>query len=288
MTSPTLSLVIPAYNEADSIGWLLESLMTELEQLDEIIVVDNNSTDETPQIVAGFTDRITQLRVITEKRPGVIAARNAGFDSATGDIIGRIDADARAKPGWARAVREFFAFADETIGAGTGFFDQYDMPLQWVHRKLLTVALKSADKKGGDLPSLFGANMAIRRTTWERIRPILLDQNGIFDDLDTTLCVTEVGQRSVFIPGMDISASGRRMLSSVEVYRKFTDYMPATYKARGMHEQARRSVANVRTMRVLHRIFWLPSRAWDPVKGRYSLKQLFSKHKTRVLPYAST
>ena len=130
--------------------------------------------------------------------------------------------------------------------------------------------------------------MAIRRTTWEQIRPILLDQNGIFDDLDITLCVTEVGQRSVFIPGMDISASGRRMLSSVEVYRKFTDYMPATYKARGMHEQARRSVANVRTMRVLHRIFWLPSRAWDPVKGRYSLKQLFSKHKTRVLPYAST
>ena len=51
MTSPTLSLVIHAYNEADSIGWLLQSPMTESDQLDEIIVVDN-STDETPQIVA--------------------------------------------------------------------------------------------------------------------------------------------------------------------------------------------------------------------------------------------
>lgn len=97
-----------------------------------------------------------------------------------------------------------------------------------------------------------------------------------------------MGAQEVADGRMDISASGRRMLSSVEVYRKFTDYMPATYEARGMHEQARRSVANVRTMRVLHRIFWLPSRAWDPVKGRYSLRQLVSKHKTRVLPYASS
>jgi glycosyltransferase involved in cell wall biosynthesis len=288
MTAPTLSLVIPAYNEAATIGWLLESLMTELDELIEIIVVDNNSTDETPHIVAGFTERIAQLRVITETRPGVIAARNAGFDSAKGDIIGRLDADARAKPGWARAVRDFFATADEKIGAGTGFFDQYDMPLQWMHKKLLTIALKSADKNGGDLPSLFGANMAVRKSTWEEIRPNLLDQDGIFDDLDITLCVSEIGQRSVFIPGMDISASGRRMLSSVEVYRKFTDYMPATYEARGMHAQARRSQANARTMRVLHRIFWLPSHSWDPVEHRYSLGHLLSKQQTRVLPYASS
>jgi glycosyltransferase involved in cell wall biosynthesis len=283
-----LSLVIPAYNEADNIGWLLESLMTELDQLDEVIVVDNASTDETPQIVAGFSDRIPQLRVITETRKGVIAARNAGFDNATGDIIGRLDADARAKPGWARAVREFFAGADDTIGAGTGFFDQYDMPLQWIHKKLLTIAFDSADKKGGDLPSLFGANMAVRKSTWEKIRPILLDQNGIFDDLDITLCVSEIGQRNVFVPGMEISASGRRMLSDVKVYREFTDYMPATYEARGLHQEAQRSRANVRTMRVLHRIFWVPSRSWDPVNGRYSLKQLFSEQKSRVLPYASS
>jgi hypothetical protein len=87
---------------------------------------------------------------------------------------------------------------------------------------------------------------------------------------------------------MEISASGRRMLSDVKVYREFTDYMPATYEARGLHQEAQRSRANVRTMRVLHRIFWVPSRSWDPVNGRYSLKQLFSEQKSRVLPYASS
>lgn len=288
MTQPTLSLAIPAYNEAETIGWLLDSLLTELADIEEIIVVDNNSTDETADIVAGFYSKIPQLRMIKETKRGVIAARNAGFEVATGDIIGRLDADARAKPGWAAAVRNFFATADESIGAGTGFFDQYDMPLQFIHKKLLDIAFDQAQKNNGDVPSLFGANMAVRASTWKQIRPLLLEQNGIFDDLDITLCVKEIGQRNVYVPGMDISASGRRMLSDTKTYAQFTAYMPATLEARGMHDEAKRSWANVRTMRILHRVFWLPSRAWNPATGHYSPRQLFSKHKQRVLPYDTT
>lgn len=288
MTQPTLSLVIPAYNEADTIGWLLGSLLTELDAIDEIIVVDNNSTDETAEIVARFFDKMPQLRLIEETKRGVIAARNAGFDSAGGDIISRLDADARAKPGWATAIRTFFSTADESIGAGTGFFDQYDMPLQFIHKKLLHMAFDQAQKNNGEVPSLFGANLAVRASTWKEIRPLLLEQNGIYDDLDITLCVKEIGQRNVFIPGMDISASGRRMLSNTKTYAEFTAYMPATLEARGMHDEAKRSWANVRTMRLLHRVFWLPSRAWNPATGHYSVRQLFSKHKQRVLPYETT
>lgn len=287
MNRPTLSLVIPAYNEAETIGWLLSSLETELDELDEIIVVDNNSTDDTAAIAASFCERIPRLRLIKETKRGVIAARNAGFDAVHSDIIGRLDADTRAKPGWAAAVRDFFATADPTVGAGTGFFDQYDMPLQWIHRRLVTVAMSNADRNGGEVSSLFGANMAIRRETWEKIRPHLLQQDGIFDDLDITLCTKESGQRSVFIPNMEISASGRRMLSDTEVYRQFTAYMPATLEARGMPEAAKRSWANVRTMRLLHRIFWVPARAWDPVKRRYSPRLLFSERQQRVLPYGT-
>lgn len=129
--------------------------------------------------------------------------------------------------------------------------------------------------------------MAVRATTWKKIRPLLLEQNGIFDDLDITLCVKEVGQRSVFIPNMEISASGRRMLSDTKTYAEFTAYMPATLAARGLTTEAKRSWANVRTMRILHRVFWLPSRAWNPATGHYSVRQLFSERKQRVLPYGS-
>lgn len=287
MTQPTLSLVIPAYNEADTIGSLLTSLQTELDHIEEIIVVDNASTDETADIVEGFRPSIPQLKMISEKRRGVVAARNAGFDLATGDIIGRLDADARAKPGWAKATRTFFDNADKSIGAGTGFFDQYDMPLQFLHKKLLCKAFDHALKNDGNVHSLFGANMAVRAETWKEIRPLLLEQDGIFDDLDITLCVKEVGKRSVVIPDMHISASGRRMLSDTKTYAKFTAYMPATLEARGMPAAAKRSWANVRTMRALHLLFWVPSRAWNPTVERYSLRHLFSKHKQRALPYAT-
>lgn len=285
MELPTLSLVIPAFNEEDTIGYLIDSIREQQDDLHEIIVVNNNSTDGTAAILATLSADIPKLRVIDETAPGVVKARNAGFDAATGDIIGRLDADARAKPGWARTVREFFATAADDIGAGTGKFDQYDMPLQSVHRFMLNAGFKNDTDGPLEVPTLFGANMAVRRSTWTTIRPHLLDIPGIFDDLDITLCVTEAGQKSVLVPGMEISASGRRMLSSVANYKTFVEYMPATYEARGMHDEAEKSKASVRFMRIMHLVFWVPSRAWNPVSGNYSIKQLISKHPQRVLPY---
>ncbi|SIS14930.1 glycosyltransferase family 2 protein [Williamsia sterculiae] len=285
MPRPTLSLIIPAFNEVETIGWLLDSLRSESSELHEIIVVDNASTDGTADVVRTFIDDFPQLRIVDERNPGVISARNAGFDVADGDIIGRIDADARAHPGWAAAVRAFFADADSDIGAGTGFFDQYDMPLQWVHKGFLRLGMRSAMRDGAPLASLFGANMAVRKTTWEKIRPLLLEQDGIFDDLDITLCVSEVGQYCAFVPGMDISASGRRMLTNVSNYATFTNYLPATFEARGMHEEASRARGSALFMRVMHLVFWLPSRAWNPQRHRYSVRQPFSRRPERVLPY---
>lgn len=282
----TLSLVIPAYNEADHIERLLDSLNTELDDLVEIIVVDNMSSDDTAAIVERLASRNPKIRLIQESRRGVIAARNAGFDAAAGDIIGRIDADSLAHRGWARAVRTFFTHADEEIGAGSGLFDQHDMPLQSVHRALMRMSFRAAERPGGQLPSLFGANMAVRSSTWKAIRPILLEQSGIFDDLDITLCIKEVGQRSAYVPGMEISASGRRMLSDRATYKKFTAYLPATFAARGMHDDERKSWITVRWMRFLHLAFWVSSRAWDPSEHRYSLSHFRGTHAQRVLPYS--
>ncbi|AMY17855.1 glycosyltransferase family 2 protein [Rhodococcus sp. NPDC003994] len=287
MDLPTLSLVIPAFNEEDTIEYLIDSLRDQLDEFHEIIAVNNNSTDRTAEILERLESELPVLRVVNEPRPGVVMARNAGFDAAVGDVIGRLDADARAKPGWARTVREFFATAAEDVGAGTGRFDQYDMPLQRVHKLFLDVGFRHDGDGPLEVPTLFGANMAVRRSTWDEIRPHLLEIPGIFDDLDITLCITDAGQKSVLIDGMNISASGRRMLSSVSSYKKFVEYMPATYEARGMHEEAEKSKAAVRSMRLLHLVFWIPSRAYNPVSGRFSLKQLLSKHPERVLPYES-
>ena len=69
------------------------------------------------------------MRIVTEQRPGVAYARNAGFDAAEGTLIGRMDADTRVRPGWARAVKDFFAREDVSgVGAVSGLNNSYDSP----------------------------------------------------------------------------------------------------------------------------------------------------------------
>ena len=71
----TISVVIPCYNEEEGVRRVIESLP---KSVDEAVVVDNNCTDETPQVVESFRDRIPNLVMIRETRLSFTAARHAG------------------------------------------------------------------------------------------------------------------------------------------------------------------------------------------------------------------
>jgi glycosyltransferase involved in cell wall biosynthesis len=85
-----LSLVIPCYNEEDGVREVIGRCPPEL---DEIVVVDNNSTDRTAEVA-----RSLGARVVCEKRPGYGAAYKAGLAAATGDIIITLDGDGTYPP----------------------------------------------------------------------------------------------------------------------------------------------------------------------------------------------
>src|SRR5688500_17107775 len=90
------SVVIPVYNEADSLDLCLSAIAAQTTQPFEVIVVDNNSTDTTAEIAASYPF----VRLVYESRQGVVHARNTGFNLAQGDIIARIDADTVIESGW--------------------------------------------------------------------------------------------------------------------------------------------------------------------------------------------
>src|SRR5487761_1699776 len=91
-----ISIVIPVYNEADNLSACLDAI-SNLEVMPyEVIVVDNNSTDNTVAI-ANLYDFVT---VAHESRQGVVHARTKGFNLAKGDIIARIDADSVLPYDW--------------------------------------------------------------------------------------------------------------------------------------------------------------------------------------------
>jgi glycosyltransferase involved in cell wall biosynthesis len=86
----TISVVIPTYNYGRFLRDAIDSVLAQTYPALEVIVVDDGSTDDTPQVLAEYGDRI---RVICQKNEGAGAARNAGIAAARGEYIAFLDSD---------------------------------------------------------------------------------------------------------------------------------------------------------------------------------------------------
>ncbi len=84
-----VSVLMPTHNRADYIAQSLESIFRQTRAADEVIVVDDGSTDATPEIVSSFAG----VRYIRQENLGVAAARNCALAAAEGDIIAWLDSD---------------------------------------------------------------------------------------------------------------------------------------------------------------------------------------------------
>lgn len=96
-----MTVVIPAYNAERTLGNVLDALAAQGEPVDEVIVVDDGSTDATAAVAAARGARVVQ----TDGGGFAGAARNRGWDEATGDIVVFLDSDAIPDLGWGAGLR---------------------------------------------------------------------------------------------------------------------------------------------------------------------------------------
>ncbi|MGY3777191.1 glycosyltransferase family 2 protein [Isobaculum melis] len=87
----TVSIIIPVYNGADTIERAIESCLQQTYAAIEVIVIDNQSTDETQKVVTGIQDK--RVRYIRLEEKGRSLARNTGLAAATGEYLQFLDAD---------------------------------------------------------------------------------------------------------------------------------------------------------------------------------------------------
>jgi cellulose synthase/poly-beta-1,6-N-acetylglucosamine synthase-like glycosyltransferase len=98
---PSVSVVIPAFNAERTLGEVLRALASQEEPVDEVIVVDDGSTDATVAVA-----KRCGVKVVRGEGGGFAgAARNLGWDEAAGDVVVFLDSDAVPAPGWAAGLR---------------------------------------------------------------------------------------------------------------------------------------------------------------------------------------
>ena len=105
--SPDISVVLCTWNRAPLLRAALAALRDQRTNVAfELIVVDNASTDGTPELLRQLADQTPHLRVIHEGRQGLSFARNSGIAAARAPLIAFTDDDVRVGTGWIEAIAE--------------------------------------------------------------------------------------------------------------------------------------------------------------------------------------
>ena len=222
-----ISVVIPAYNEEGSILACLQSVYRQSRAPDEVIVVDNNSTDNTVRLVR---ENFPRVKIVFEKKQGIASARDAGFRVACGDIIARTDADSLATHHWLLAIEAFFT-TNTVVVASSGpiYFREFPWSIIGFPCSAFFIFMcRLLYKK----QVLLGPNMAVLKSAWRKISPCA--SNDFHEDIDLSIHLSSVGVVG-FSWSINTISSARRIFKTP--YQFFVKYPQILLHTFGSHKE---------------------------------------------------
>ena len=121
--TPEISVAVCTYNRSDVLPKCLESLVDQTagSELFEVLIIDNNSTDETKKIASDFCKKHNNFKYIFEGKQGLSHARNRAIVEASGKYLAYIDDDAIADRDWVKSILDCFAKTDADVVGGPIF-----------------------------------------------------------------------------------------------------------------------------------------------------------------------
>lgn len=229
-TRVRVSIVIPAYNEERHLRACLQAIADQTVKPYEVIVVDNNSTDGTVAITKAFPFAI----VVDEPRQGIVYARNTGFNAASGDIIGRIDADIQLPRHWVEHVQKFYADPRHQNAAWTGPGVFYNVSLPHLVSRAYNLHAFWMNKLFIGHFSLWGSNMAFTATQWKKVRHKVCLRTDIHEDLDLSIHLHRAGYKISYDTTMRIRAELRRVHSERHKLWVYLGWWPQALKVHNL------------------------------------------------------
>jgi len=243
MAVPVVSVVIPAHNEET---WLPKCLAAFRDQVDapnfELIVVDNASTDQTAVIARRFG-----AIVVSESRPGVSFAREAGFRVSRGRIIATSDADSIVPRDWVASIVRYFDRHPEIVGLGGPVAYDFSEPqLKKIINRAIPVLHEIDRQIHYGKVHFVGANFAVLRSAYLKIGGF---STGLTrgEDLDLAHRLDKVG-RVDFVHELIVTTSDRRFRTEgpQALLSYFQNYLEVTRPSEGLRTRFDEIVAEVR------------------------------------------
>ena len=175
-------MIVPTYQHAKTLVRCVDSILTQTLKPDEIIVVDDGSTDKTEEVMAPYLDRVQYIK--QDNNQGAPVARNRGFDESTGDFVIFWDADVVGRPDMLEVLQKALTGHSEASWAYSSF--------RW-GRKVFKGKSFDADALRKD--NYIHTTALIKRGDFPGFDPSLKR----FQDWDLWLTMSEQGAKGVWV-----------------------------------------------------------------------------------------
>lgn len=201
-----ISLVIPAFNEEKYLPACLKSVMAHAaSDLDEIIVVDNASTDKTVEVARSFAG----VKVVHEPQKSLARARQRGFLEARGEIIAYIDADTLIPPGWVTQIDHAFSKIPNLVClSGPCVFYDFSSVKKLLTELYWRLLARPTSWLTGYLA--IGGNLVIKKSALEQVGGFNIQMDFYGDDTEIARRLAGVG-RVTFRQKFFLHTSARRL-----------------------------------------------------------------------------
>jgi glucosyl-dolichyl phosphate glucuronosyltransferase len=209
-----ISVVMSTYNRCDLLDQDIEALLNQ--KTDgveyEVILVDNNSTDNTARKIASYAQRDSRLRYVFEGRQGVAYGRNAGIAAARADVIAFCDDDVYVAEDWLQKIRQALLRYPEAEFVGGKVLPVWRQPPpRWIMTKMGPLALQDYGEEPmrvsmENARCLVSACLAVRRRAFDKagLFPLetqrVKDSVGSSEDYEWELEVWKYGGHGMYVP----------------------------------------------------------------------------------------
>jgi len=259
---PSVSVVIPAYNEEEYLPLCLESIRKQDYDAEyEVIVVDNASTDNTAKIALDWG-----AKVVYESKLSPACARQKGVESTTGEIIAFIDADTQAPTCWLSTIVSRFVQEPETVAVSGpyAYFDAGSIARIATYASnfisiILDQLFRKAFNKGG---AIWGCNFAVQRSALLKVGGFDTSIRFYGEEYELSLRLKRVG-KGVIIPRLFVLTSARR-LKRMGVVTQYWNWIADYFSVLFWYEPISEELED-----------W-PAKAWQKVVASFSSQRVRS------------